>query len=120
MNSIKLPKMMTGRRPYLTASPFVTKHEIPMAKIAHPRPPLSELYDMSNCLAIVAKPGDIIGPQAPTTAVSIEMIRSRSSFFHCGQFRGSRGDSEGWGTRTISELRPLACLRAEVSRPGHC
>lgn len=90
-----------------------------MAKMAQPRPPLSALYDMLNCLAMMPKPGDIMGPQAPTTAVSIEMMRSKSSFFHCGQFRGSRGDSEGCGTRTMSELRPLACFRVDVSRPGH-
>lgn len=45
------------------------------------------------------------------------MMSKSNSFFHCGQFKGSRGDSEGCGTRTMSELRPLACLRLEVSRP---
>ena len=32
MNKKRLPPMMTGRRPYLTLRPFVTKQEIPMAK----------------------------------------------------------------------------------------
>lgn len=120
MKSIRFPNIMTGRRPYFTARPLVTKQDIPMAKMAHPRPALRELYDMPNCSAMMPKPGEIMGPHAPTTAVSTLIMRSRSSFFHCGQFNGSRGDSDGCGTRTISELRPFACFRVDVSRPGTC
>lgn len=53
----------------------------------------------------------------PTTAVSMLTIRSNRSFFQVGQLSGSRGDSLGWGTRTMSLFRPLACFNLEVSRP---
>ena len=95
MNKIRLPSMMTGRRPYLTESPLVMKQEMPMAKMAQPSPPLRVLYDMCHSSAICAKPGEIMGPQAPTTAVSMLMMSKRRSFFHVGQFNGSLGDSLG-------------------------
>lgn len=60
----------------------------------------------------------LVGRNLPTTAVSILMIRSSKSFFQVGQFSGSRGDSLGCGTSTMSLLRPLACFKREVSRPA--
>ena len=72
---------------------------------------------MWNWAAISTKPGLIIGPHAPTIAVSMLMMIRRSSFFHLGQFSGSRGLSDGCGTKTISLLRPVPCFSADVSRP---
>ena len=45
-------------------------------------------------------------------------MRSIKSFFHVGQFSGSRGESLGCGTSTMSLFRPVACFRREVSRPS--
>ena len=56
------------------------------------------------------KPGESIGPYAPTTAAFRPMISSMVSFFHCGQFRGSFGESEGCGTSIMLELRPRPCF----------
>lgn len=62
MKSSRFPRRKTGRRPQMTAIVWVKKHETPMTKTPHPSPPLSALYDMLNCLAISAYPGEIIGP----------------------------------------------------------
>lgn len=44
-------------------------------------------------------------------------ISSSTSFFQVGQFSGSRGDSLGCGTSTMSLFLPLACFSRDVSRP---
>jgi hypothetical protein len=71
-------------------------------------------FTTPNSLAMTPKPGEIIGPQAPTTAVSIQIINSIKSFFHRGQFNGSRGESLGCGTRMISLSFPVPCFRCAV------
>jgi hypothetical protein len=73
-----------------------------------------------NSWAMTPKPGAIIGPHAPTTAVSIQMINSIKSFFHRGQFKGSRGESLGCGTRMISLSLPVPCFKCAVpeTKPG--
>jgi hypothetical protein len=67
-----------------------------------------------NSWAMTPKPGAIIGPHAPTTAVSMQMMNSIKSFFQSGQFNGSRGESLGCGTRMISLSFPVPCFKCAV------
>lgn len=50
---------------------------------------------MFKSAAMTRKPGDSMGPNAPTTAATKPTMRSIASFLHVGQFNGSFGESEG-------------------------
>ena len=118
----------TGRLPQTLANGLARNRERPIVNINQAVLCAKVLTLIFSSSAMRTKPGESIGPNAPTTAAERPTIKRIKSFFqtdHCSQvkkgaltereiptFKGSFGESEGCGTKITCEYLPVPCFRS--------
>ena len=76
----------TGRLPQTLATGFAMNNDSPMVRISHAVDCAKVLTLIPSSAAMSTKPGESIGPNAPTTAAERPTMRRIASFFQTDHY----------------------------------